>query len=67
MKPGFVYMLTNKPGGVLYIGVTDDLASASNSIVAGQTRGSRSPTIVMFWCGSDISIIFMTRDYQSTE
>ena len=26
MKPGYVYMLTNKPLGVLYIGVTDDLA-----------------------------------------
>ncbi|MDR2856592.1 MAG: GIY-YIG nuclease family protein [Novosphingobium sp.] len=26
MKPGYVYMLTNKPDGVLYIGVTDNLA-----------------------------------------
>ena len=26
MKPGFVYILTKKPGGVLYIGVTNDLA-----------------------------------------
>jgi putative endonuclease len=26
VKPGFVYILTNKPDGVLYIGVTDDLA-----------------------------------------
>ena len=26
MKPGYVYILTNKPHGVLYIGVTDDLA-----------------------------------------
>lgn len=26
MKPGFVYMLTNRKDGVLYIGVTDDLA-----------------------------------------
>ena len=26
MKAGFVYILTNKPDGVLYIGVTDDLA-----------------------------------------
>lgn len=25
MKPGYVYILTNKPMGVLYIGVTDDL------------------------------------------
>ena len=26
MKPGFVYILTNKKDGVLYIGVTSDLA-----------------------------------------
>lgn len=26
MKPGFVYILTNKCDGVLYIGVTDDLS-----------------------------------------
>ena len=25
MKPGYVYMVTNKPGGVLYLGVTSDL------------------------------------------
>ncbi|HYD24019.1 MAG TPA: GIY-YIG nuclease family protein [Croceibacterium sp.] len=25
MKPGYVYLLTNRPGGVLYLGVTDDL------------------------------------------
>ena len=25
MKPGFVYILTNRKNGVLYIGVTDDL------------------------------------------
>ncbi|KPQ31725.1 MAG: putative endonuclease containing a URI domain [Porphyrobacter sp. HL-46] len=27
MKGGFVYILTNKPGGVLYIGVTANLAT----------------------------------------
>jgi len=27
VKGGFVYILTNKPGGVLYIGVTTDLAT----------------------------------------
>ncbi len=26
MKQGFVYILTNKPQGVLYIGVTNDIA-----------------------------------------
>lgn len=26
MKPGYVYVVTNKPGGVIYTGVTDDLA-----------------------------------------
>lgn len=27
MKDGFVYILTNKPGGIPYIGVTTDLAA----------------------------------------
>ena len=27
MKPGYVYILASKPMGVLYIGVTDDLAN----------------------------------------
>ena len=27
MKGGWVYVMTNKPGGVLYIGVTADLAA----------------------------------------
>ena len=27
MRPGYVYILTNRPGGVIYIGVTSDLAA----------------------------------------
>ena len=27
MKGGWVYILSNKPGGVLYVGVTSDLAA----------------------------------------
>ena len=27
MKPGYVYILTTKPMGVLYVGVTNDLAN----------------------------------------
>ena len=27
MKGGWVYILTNKPGGVLYVGVTADIAA----------------------------------------
>ncbi len=27
LRPGFVYILTNKPNGVLYIGVSSDLAT----------------------------------------
>ena len=38
MKPGYVYILTNKPHGVLYIGVTDDLA-----VRVGQHRSGAVP------------------------
>jgi putative endonuclease len=26
MRPGYVYFLTNRPNGILYVGVTNDLA-----------------------------------------
>ena len=38
MKPGYVYILTNKPHGVLYIGVTSDLP-----IRVGQHRSGAVP------------------------
>ena len=42
MKAGYVYILTNKPNGVLYIGVTADLSGRliqhRSREVAGFTR-----------------------------
>ena len=52
MKPGHVYILTNKPGGVLYIGVTDDLAKRiaqhRSRAVAGFTRKYNCVRLVWF-------------------
>ncbi|KPP94959.1 MAG: GIY-YIG nuclease family protein [Erythrobacter sp.] len=39
MKEGFVYILTNRKGGVLYIGVTDDLARRLAQHRTGTVRG----------------------------
>lgn len=36
MKGGWVYIMTNKPGGVLYIGVTADLAARIAQHQAGE-------------------------------
>ena len=36
MKAGFVYIVTNKPGGVIYIGVTDDPAKRGGQHRSGQ-------------------------------
>ncbi len=35
VKPGYVYILTNKPMGVLYVGVTSDLAKRVEQHRAG--------------------------------
>ncbi|WP_409233809.1 GIY-YIG nuclease family protein [Novosphingobium sp. MMS21-SN21R] len=52
MKPGYVYILTNKPGGVLYIGVTSDLstrvAQHRSQAVPGFTRDYNCERLV--WC-----------------
>ncbi|MFM6930692.1 MAG: GIY-YIG nuclease family protein [Novosphingobium sp.] len=52
MKPGYVYILTNKPGGVLYIGVTSDLstrvAQHRSRAVPGFTRDYNCERLV--WC-----------------
>ena len=37
--PGYVYILTNKPGGVLYIGVTSNLAQRLGQHRARQVAG----------------------------
>ena len=36
MRGGFVYVMTNRPGGVLYIGVTADLARRIHQHRTGQ-------------------------------
>ena len=52
MKPGYVYILTNKPGGVLYIGVTSDLSTRVGQhrcrAVPGFTRDYNCERLV--WC-----------------
>ena len=52
MKPGYVYILTNTPGGVLYIGVTSDLAQRiaqhRSRAVPGFTRDYNCERLV--WC-----------------
>ncbi|MBB3860819.1 putative endonuclease [Novosphingobium hassiacum] len=58
MKPGYVYILTNKPGGVLYIGVTSDLANRvaqhRSRAVSGFTRDYNCERLV--WCEAFDSI-----------
>lgn len=39
MRPGYVYILTNKPMGTLYIGVTSDLAYRVEQHRAGVVAG----------------------------
>ena len=52
MKPGYVYILTNKPDEVLYIGATDDLAKRveqhRSRAVPGFTRDYNCGRLVWF-------------------
>ena len=52
MKRGYVYSLTNKPDGVLYIGVTDDLAKCVEQhrarAVPGFTKDYNCERLVWF-------------------
>ncbi len=52
MKAGYVYILTNKPMGVLYIGVTDDLpkrvAEHRSRAVASFTKRYNCERLVWF-------------------
>lgn|GEM_PF-3156126 len=51
MKAGYVYIVTNKPMGVLYIGVTDDLAKRVADTALARLRVSPSVTTAIDWCG----------------
>ena len=52
MKPGYVYMLTNKPNGVLYLGVTADLqvriGQHRSGVVPGFTKKYNCHRLVWF-------------------
>ena len=52
MRPGYVYILTNKPHGTLYIGVTNDLAKRvfehRNSSVSSFTKRYNCHVVVWF-------------------
>ncbi|WP_068074104.1 GIY-YIG nuclease family protein [Novosphingobium lentum] len=58
MKPGYVYLLINKPNGVLYIGVTDDLskriAQHRSREVAGFSKRYNCARLVCFEGFDDI-------------
>ena len=41
-RPGFVYLLTNKPNGTLYLGVTSDLVTRVGGHRTGETPGFAS-------------------------
>ncbi len=52
MKGGFVYLLTNRPNGTLYVGVTSDLVRRvwehREGVVEGFTRRYRLKSLVYF-------------------
>jgi putative endonuclease len=52
MKQGYVYILTNKPGGVVYVGCTSDLATRIDQhrsrAVPGFTRKYNCVLLVWF-------------------
>lgn len=51
-KKGYVYILTNKPSGVLYVGMTTNLARRlyehKNDLVDGFTKKYKCKTLVYF-------------------
>ncbi|MDD3775443.1 MAG: GIY-YIG nuclease family protein [Sulfurovaceae bacterium] len=52
MKNGYIYIMTNKPKGTLYIGVTSDLAKRiyqyKNNILDGFTSAYNLKTLVYY-------------------
>ncbi len=58
MKNGYIYIMTNKPNGILYIGVTSDLAKRAyehkNSVVTGFTSTYNLKFLVYYEVFDDI-------------
>jgi len=52
MKQGYIYIMTNKPNGTLYVGVTSDILKRvyehKNSLVDGFTKRYNLKTLVYF-------------------
>ena len=52
MKKGYIYIMTNKPNGTLYIGVTSDIIKRvyehKNSLVDGFTKRYNLKNLVYF-------------------
>lgn len=52
MKKGYVYIITNKPGGVLYIGITTDLTRRiyehKNKLIEGFSKKYNLHKLVYF-------------------
>ncbi|GAB2179363.1 GIY-YIG nuclease family protein [Dongia sp. agr-C8] len=60
MKGGFVYIVTNKPDGVLYVGVTSDLPKRASEhregVVAGFTKRYGLKLLVYFEWHDEITL-----------
>jgi putative endonuclease len=58
MKGGFVYMMTNRPNGTLYLGVTSDLANRAwqhrEGVMPGFTREYGLKRLVWYELHNDI-------------
>jgi len=63
-KSAFVYIMTNKKNGTLYVGVTNDILRRvyehKNALVSGFTKKYRLDKLVYFEMGNDIqeAIVF---------
>ena len=58
MSGGFVYFITNKPNGILYAGVTSDIAKRAyehrEGVVKGFTKRYGLKRLVYYECFDDI-------------
>ena len=60
MKQGYIYILTNKPDGTLYVGITSNLSARiyqhKQKMVAGFTKKYSLDTLVYYEIYDDIVI-----------